>query len=255
MAITITIGIQKGGSAKTTTSGVLSYLLSEEHNYKVLAVDMDSQGNLTEMITQQDVETFRERSILEALQEQNPKEYIYPYSQNLHLLPAEDLLATFSRWLYIDYKGLNHSLVLKSTLDKVKDQYDFIIIDTPPALGDQTINALFASDYVVTMFETGQFCYSALSRFFETIEAVQKRKSDLKVAGILCSMIDNRRSDNQEYLKLVQEEYGNITFQTVIQRRAATGRLAVFGFHDNKELDQAVEQYREFTKELIDRVQ
>ncbi|MGN7309312.1 ParA family protein, partial [Bacillus subtilis] len=85
----ITFGIQKGGSSKTTTSGIVSYLLSQD--YRVLAVDMDSQGNLTELLTMRDIEDFRGMTVLEAMEEQDASGYICRITDTLHLLPAEDL--------------------------------------------------------------------------------------------------------------------------------------------------------------------
>lgn len=252
MGKVITFGIQKGGAAKTTSSGITAYLLSQQ--YRVLAVDLDSQGNLTELLTQQDIYDFHGRTVLEAMKKREASTYIHRITETLHILTAEDHLATFSRWLYSEYKG-NKSLVLFETLKSVQDMYDFIIIDTPPALGDQTINALAASDAVVAMFETSKFCYSALSRFLETVGHVQEKvNSNVNVAGVLCSMIDSRRIDNKALLELAEEEYGPLCFSTVIQRKAATGRISIHGFVDNPEIKQATEQYKSFVGELMQRV-
>lgn len=252
MAITVSFSIQKGGCAKTTTAGIVSYILSQQ--YKVLACDLDSQGNLTELLMQTDVYDFHGRTILEALRERNAAPYIHKVTDTLHLLTADDLLATFSRWLYSDYHG-NRSLVLRETLEPVQASYDFIIIDTPPALSDQTINALSASDAVVAMFEASKFCYSALGRFLETVYHVQdKVNPSLQIAGILTAIIDKRRTDAKAFLELVQEEYPDLVFNTVITRKAATGRLSVQGFRDNPELDEAIDQYIPFVEELLARV-
>ena len=249
----ISFGIQKGGSSKTTTSGVVSYLLSQDH--KVLTIDMDSQGNLTEFLTRRDVVDFSGYTILEAMQEQDAREYIYPITENLHLMAADDLLATFSRWLYSDYRHGDRSLVLAKTLATVKEDYDYIILDTPPALGDLTINSLAASDYVVAMFEASIFCYSALGRFLETcLHVREKVNPQLTVAGILRGLIDARRTDNKALISQVEEEYGEMCFDTVLRRNAAAGRLPITGFENNNELDQAVSQYQEFLKELLIRV-
>jgi chromosome partitioning protein len=248
----ISFGIQKGGAAKTTSSGIVAHLLSKK--YKVLAVDLDSQGNLTELLTQQDIYDFHGRTVLEALMERDARPYIHPVTDTLHILTAEDLLATFPRYLYTEYRG-NRSLVLRETLETVRDSYDYIIVDTPPALGDQTINALSASDAVVIMFETSKFCYSALGRFIETVGHVQDMVNpDLKIAGILRTIVDVRRSDAKAFVELIEEEYPGMAFDTVITRKAATGRLTIHGFKENPELNQALEQYEGFVKELISRV-
>lgn len=249
----ISFGIQKGGSSKTTTSGVVSHLLSRDH--KVLVIDMDSQGNLTEFLTRRDVVDFSGVTILEAMQEQDATNYIYKVTDTLHLIAADDLLATFSRWLYTDYRHGDRALVLRETLKPVMEKYDYIILDTPPALGDLTINSLAASDYVVAMFEASIFCYSALGRFLETCLHVRERANpNMVVAGILRGLIDARRTDNKALISQVEEEYGEMCFETVLRRNAAAGRLPITGFENNNELGQAVAQYEEFLKELLIRV-
>jgi len=257
MGKVISFGIQKGGSGKTTSAGVTAHLLSQDH--KVLVIDMDSQGNVTELLTQVDIYDFSGRTVLEALQNETTKGYIHQITENLHIMTADDLLATFSRWSYREYERKtkeNPNFLLRKILQEVKDQYDYIIIDTPPALGDQTLNALIASDYAVVMFESSKFCYSALGRYLETINHVQEKANpDLQVAGILRVMIDSRRADNKHLIDLVKEEYPDLTLETVISRKAATGRLSIYGFMENDELKQAVEQYKVFLKELLERVQ
>ena len=251
-ATIISFGIQKGGSSKTTTSGVTAYLLSK--HYKVLAIDMDSQGNLTEFLGRKDVAYFSGQTILEAMKNQDVTNYIYEITDTLHLVPSDDLLATFSRWLYNDHRG-NKSNVLLETLKPVMEQYDYIILDTPPALGDLTINALAASDRVVAMFEASVFCYSALGRFLETCWHVREKVNPrLAVAGILRGLIDARRTDNKALISQVSETYGELCFETVLTRNAAAGRLPLVGFENNEELDKAVRQYEYFVEELLKRV-
>lgn len=253
VAQVISFGIQKGGSSKTTTAGVTSYLLSRQ--YKVLAIDMDSQGNLTEFVGRRDVASFSGQTILEAMQAGDVTDYIYEVSDTLHLVPSDDLLATFSRWLYNDHRG-NKSFALRDALAPVLDNYDYIILDTPPALGDLTINSLAASDRVVAMFEASIFCYSALGRFLETCWHVREKvKPNLAVAGILRGLIDARRTDNKALISQVAETYGELCFETILTRNAAAGRLPLVGFENNNELDRAVAQYEYFVKELLERVQ
>ncbi|QIZ69139.1 ParA family protein [Geobacillus subterraneus] len=262
MAITITMGIQKGGCAKSTTTGVLAYLLSRD-GYRVLAVDMDSQGNLTEMLSRKPSREFAEKSVLEAMQERDPSPYIVKISDKLDLLPAENFLATFPRWIYTGetylggytrYTGKS-GLILDDTLDKIRDQYDFIVIDTPPSLSEQTTNALCASDYVVMMFECSNWCYSAVPNFIESVEGARVHgRHNTRLIGILRIMNDARRSDAKAFNEMIEEDYPNQVFKTIITRKAPIGRLSLYGFEDNAELKQALRQYEDFYKELMERV-
>lgn len=258
MATVISFGIQKGGSSKTTTSAIVAYLLSEELGKRVLAVDLDSQGNMTELLMGPDVDIYdyQGQTVFEAMKEQNARKYIQkiPGNERLDILTAEDHLAAFPSWLYDGYKG-NRALVLKQTLASVQDDYDYIIIDTPPALGDQTINALAASNAVVAMFEASKFCYSAIGRFLETCIHIQSTVNDkLEIAGILRSLIDARRYDNKAFIELIEADYEDVCFKTILTRTAAIGRLGINGFNKGYELNNALNPYREFMEELMQRV-
>jgi chromosome partitioning protein len=254
LAKTITFGIQKGGVGKSTTSGIVAYLMAKE-GYKVLVVDMDSQGNVTDLLTQQDVFYFEGKTILEAFEDGDVSEYIYKVSDNLHVVPSDDYLATLARYLYTKFKG-NPSTRLKELLLKVEDQYDFIIIDTPPSLSEPMVNAVCASDYVVILAESSKWAFSAIPRFIETIEYARDNiNSGIKIAGILRTMNDVRRADSKAFVDLIAEEYPDLVFDVVIRRKAATGRISFEGFENNKELDSALDQYKIFYKELMDRVE
>jgi chromosome partitioning protein len=270
----ITFGIQKGGSGKTSTSSITAYLLAEA-GYKILAIDMDSQGNMTELLTLTPCKEFKGISTAEALEDEDLTGRIieFPEIPNLHLVPANDDLAAFPDYALLNFLDLDEmgrvqydddgrvrllpevNFILKRTIDKVKDQYHFVIIDTPPNLSRTTINALSASDEVVVIFETAKFCYNAIENFMDTIQIVQERVNpELHIAGILPNLVDLRVGDSKEYIKKARDDYGDLVFKNTILRRASVGRIPDTGFIRDRKLFEDLDQYTEFIKELLERV-
>lgn len=250
-AVTISFSLQKGGVGKTTTCGLSAFLLNQL-GFSVLAIDMDSQGNLTQLISGiDDLSVFSGETVKEALENNDIESYInVSDSENLHYVPADDYLVLIN-----DYAAKNKSYLLKNAIQSVKNDYDFILIDTPPNLSIQTLNALMASDFVVIMFETAKFAYNAIPRFIETVKGIQKNgNTALQIAGILATLSDARRNDNKELLKLIRDDYGNLVFDSVIPRRASIGRLSVEGFFNNPEINQASKTHKKFVEEMIERV-
>ncbi|MDB5054044.1 MAG: Cobyrinic acid ac-diamide synthase [Bacilli bacterium] len=255
MSITISCGVQKGGCSKTTTAGILIHQLINDGN-KVLAIDMDCQGNLTEFLTLKPCSDFEKKTVLEAINEKDPDKYIFKVNESLDLLAADNLLTMLPRQLY-QLHGFNNPAIyteLEGILKGIKERYDYIIIDTPPALSEHTINALVASDYVLVMYESSQWCYSAIPNFLGSVELAKNFNSNLKILGILRTLNDARRYDSKAFNEMIEEEYPELVFNTVIKRKAATGRLPINGFHGNEELIEATNQFIPFYKELLSRV-
>lgn len=253
-AKTITFGISKGGCSKTTSAGITAHLLSKEA--KVLCIDMDSQGNLTSFLTgESDIcDIFDEKTILEGIKNQDVTPYILNVKENLDIVPSNDYLSLLPRFLYTDFKG-NRNLALKKALQPIKESYDYIIIDTPPSLSENTITSLSASDYSVIMFDGSIFCYHAISKFIELcIAAKENGNPNLEIAGVLLAIVDPRTNDSKAMIELIETEYKELRFDTIITRRAATKRLPIFGFENNKEANKAVKDYELFVKELKERV-
>ncbi|UWE05321.1 ParA family protein [Laceyella sacchari] len=275
MAEVITISNQKGGTGKSTTTGAMAYILAEELGYKTLVIDFDPQGNETELLTGRDTEEFEDNTILNAMHDGDPRDYILAITDNLFLIPADEHLGVFPRYLcgnyYLEdengnvlrdeYGTIQFSpeghLILKNTLDKVKDYFDFVLIDTPPMLSDFHGNALAASDSCIIVYQTGKFGFKAVRKFLETIKASQEGSNpNLKLRGILPTMAHTQRSESKAYTHLGKEQYKDIMFDTVIKNTANISQLAIYGFDpkENKGLNKALEQYREVTTEVLRRI-
>jgi chromosome partitioning protein len=253
----ITFGISKGGSSKSTSSGITAYLLSKEA--KVLAIDMDGQGNLTSFLTgEYDIcNIFEERTVLEAIMNSDVRPYIIKIRENLDLLPSNDFLATLPRRMF--ERGLKLD-ALQKALEPVMKDYDWIIIDTPPSLSEQTVMPLSTysktGSYAVVMFDGSMFSYYAIPKFLEIIEGARERYNPtLETVGILFSLVDSRSKENEVMREAIDEDYPNLKFDTIIRRKAATRRLAISGFEGNPELKTALEFYIPFVRELKKRVQ
>ncbi|WP_067936890.1 ParA family protein [Alicyclobacillus kakegawensis] len=260
MAVTLSFMLQKGGVGKTTTMGIMSFLLARMGK-KVLAVDMDSQGNVSTLLLQRNVYTFSNETILEAVEDQDPRPYIVPSDEipNLHVIPADDLLAIYGRRIYEiqreEQRSVPPLLYLKQTLDVVQDEYDYILIDCPPSLNEQTLSALAASDCVVTVLQAEVYAYQALTRFFETLFHVKKNvRPDLVMLGIAVGLTD-RYTLQDTILDECRDEYGALIFNTVIRRLARVAEFATLGISDaRKDQKTALTQYEDLLKEILDRI-
>lgn len=275
MGKVITFGIQKGGSGKTSTSAVVAYLLAKS-GYKVLAVDLDSQGNMSELLTMKESSEFKGRSISEALEDEDIKGKVVQFADNpnLHLVPANDDLSAFPDYALLNFLDLDESgrvqfdkesgtpllkpevnWILKRTLDKVKNRYHYIILDTPPNLSRIVTNALAASDSVVVVYETARFCYGAVKNFLETIHYVQETSNpNLHLAGILPNLVDKRIANHRAYINKAKKQYGDLVFDQVIYKRASIGKLPDTGFIEDNKLYEDLSFYSGFIEELFKRV-
>lgn len=255
MATIFTFGIQKGGVGKTTTTGITAWLLSKK--YRVLAVDFDSQGNLTQLLTgQDDLQVFRQKTILEAMQTQQPWNYIHPVGKNLDLLPADDFFAQFARWLYTIRQGGYKATVLKETLALVANDYDYILIDVPPNLGEATVNGIAAAHYNIVLLQAEPFCFNALGNYLELLVVTQEQVSPkMSILGILTSIIDARTAVGQGILERTRKEYKDLVFDTTIHRRARISEFAITGIEKRTRTDrEALYMYENFVEELMERV-
>lgn len=226
MSKIISIANQKGGVGKTTTAINLSAGLGVAEK-KTLLIDLDPQSNATSGLG------FNPREIKNSIydvliEEKNLADIIIKTDvAQLFLAPANVNLVGVEIEM-VDMMG--REMVLKNALKDVKNEYDFIIIDTPPSLGIITINSLTACNTVLIPIQCEYYALEGLSQLQKTINLVKSRlNSDLDVEGYLLTMFDPRLNLARQVSEEVRKYFRNKVFDTVIHRNIRLGEAPGFG--------------------------
>jgi chromosome partitioning protein len=247
MAHVLAFANQKGGVAKTTSTVNLGAAL-REHDLRVLAVDMDPQGNLT-MSQGIDTEGL-EKSMYDVLVHRTPiEDVIYQReldvaASTIDLAGAEMALATM----------IGRERALQRALDAVRDNYDYILIDTPPSLGLLTINALTASEGVIVPVQCEYLSLRGLLQLEKTLEMIRENLNpDVHIQGILPTLFDARTHHGKESIEVLRENFGDLVFDTVVRKTIKFAEAPVGGTsvlkYDPK--GRGAESYRALAREVL----
>jgi len=210
----ISIASQKGGVAKTTTSISLSAGLAR-HGKKVLLIDIDSQANSSKVLLHQYLEIPRRETLYATLIDKQPLTLHQTAVPNLEIVPSHIYLSGIDVELASSFKREER---LKKQLDAIKQRYDYIFIDCPPALGLLSINAFTASDSVLIVVSPGYFELDSLIQISDVIKnVVDELNPALAVMGFLFAMADPTINSRDSHL-LLRKTYGEKVLQTVIPR-------------------------------------
>ena len=227
----IAIANQKGGVGKTTTAVNLSASLAERGK-KTLIIDMDPQGNTTSGLgldkNELEKTTYEvitdEYSIKECIREE--------IFENLSLLPANRNLAGAEIELMTVDKM---QYILKDNLKDVKDSYDFIIIDCPPALGMLTVNAMTAANTVIVPIQCEFYALDGLTQLIYTIELIQKSLNpQLKIEGVVFTMYDARTNLSLQVVENVKDNLQQNIYKTIIPRNIRLAEAPSYGMPINQ---------------------
>ena len=248
----IAIANQKGGVGKTTTSINLSACLAETGK-KVLTIDIDPQGNTTSGLGID--KNSIENTIYELiLGESEIEDVIIPTEfENLSIIASNVNLAAAE----IELIGINEKeYILKRAVEKVKDQYDFVIIDCPPSLNMLTINAMTTADTVLVPIQCEYYALEGLSQLIHTIDLVKERLNpDLEMEGVVFTMYDARTNLSLQVVENVKSNLHQTIYKTIIPRNIRLAEAPSHGLpinvYDSK--STGAESYRLLAEEVIHR--
>lgn len=245
---------QKGGVGKTTTAINLAASLAA-NDLRILVVDNDPQGNATSGLgATKDPERASTYDLL--LAEELPADVVIPTSfDGVSIIPADKNLA-----------GANLELVdlprrefrLRERLATFRDQFDFVIIDCPPALDLLTLNALIAADAVVVPIQCEFFALEGISELMDTIDRIRDSfNHPIEIAGILLTMYDDRTNLTRQVAADLREFFQDEVFKTIIPRSVKLAEAPSFGkpilAYDPR--SKGAESYIQLAKEILDREQ
>ena len=245
----IAIANQKGGVGKTTTAVNLSGSLGVLE-YKTLIIDADPQANATSGVG---LDPKNTRNIYDCLiNNVDPEELILKTDNpNLDILPSHiDLVGAELEMINL----AEREYLLRNALSKLKDKYDFIIIDCSPSLGLITVNALSAADSVIIPVQCEYYALEGLGKLLNTIKIVQGRLNEkLEIEGIVLTMYDSRLRLANQVVDEVKAHFQKLVFETLIHRTTKLAEAPSFGetiiMHDAA--SKGAINYLNFAREIL----
>ncbi|MBU5477711.1 AAA family ATPase [Eubacterium sp. MSJ-13] len=247
----IAISNQKGGVGKTTTAINLSACLAEKGK-KVLTIDMDPQGNTTSGlgIDKSKVESTSYELLLGNVKIEDT--ITLSIVENLFVVPSERGLAGAE----IELIGKeDREYILKKEVDRIRDDYDFIIIDCPPSLNTLTVNAMTTADSIIVPIQCEYYALEGLSELMYTIQLVKERlNTELEIEGVVFTMYDARTCLSLQVVENVKENIDKKIYKSIIPRNVRLAEAPSYGQPINlySPRSAGAEAYRALADEVIE---
>lgn len=246
----IAIANQKGGVGKTTTAINISACLAEK-GQKVLAIDMDPQGNMTSGLGVDKDEA--EKTIYDMIIGQSGIEEVIQKDvmENLDILPTNiDLSAAEIELIGVE----NKEFIVQKEVHKIRDRYDFVVIDCPPSLSMLTINAMTTADSVLVPIQCEYYALEGLSQLIHTVELVKERLNPvLEIEGVVFTMYDARTNLSLQVVENVKDNLEQNIYKTIIPRNIRLAEAPSYGMPINKydPKSAGAESYMRLADEVI----
>ncbi len=245
----LTFSNQKGGVGKTTTVQNLGKGLAKMGK-RVLLVDMDAQGNLTDSYG---IESHNlDKTIYHVLKGKSKIIDVVKESQGLSIVPSNLELSGAD----LELSSVpGREFLLRDALEEYRE-YDYVLIDCPPNLSIMTLNALSASDRVYIPLQTEYYSIKGMSQLLDSIKLIKKRiNPKLELGGVICTMYDSRRNLNKEVKDIIEDYFEGKVLDTYIRENVALAEapsksMSIFDYKPNS---NGAEDYMNLTKEILER--
>lgn len=253
MTTIIALTNQKGGVGKTTTSSALAAGLSSFYNKKVLAIDLDPQGSLGFSLG---LDIENSSTIYDVLKGNVPIQDAIQTTDYCDIITSNILLSGAE----LEFTSADRELCLKKALAPVIDHYDFIIIDTPPALNILTVNAYVAADHLIIPMAPEILSLLGLTQLKETIDSVrEKLNPSLNVLGLILTKYNRRTLLAREVKEMAENiagQIGSCVFHTQIRASVSVAEAPAHGLsvYDHAPRSNPSLDYKEFVKEVMDKI-